>query len=530
MVFGDRYRFETHLTVAAGTDHRLLEEATDALALKRTIIELAGGETPIQPMVTIHRTSSLRSCLGNARRTVRRLRQRDVEVVRTKVELPLRSAFDWDLGTRAWRPRFDWIYAEQHLLVRLPDHAGAASRLQDDVIKLGAHLSRSPRSSKNGLETRFVTSRVYFERERFDPDPRPGSRWRSLIIERFDSVGHELRRLGWGVVTVDRELVVHDSNLALDDGWLPPEPTQVRREASWVSVEPAEWPNSWALPSSAEQPRLFDPSVKHLGEAYRRGDPSRSSDEWHASRGHVFGAALRSIAASPARESLCLRGSALLPHHLGSAARTAGDIDWVVMPSSVTIDSDQGIGVIEATKAALGTVDDPRVKLYVEAAEADNIWTYDRVPGRRLTVPWSNHHGENGVVQMDFVFGEKLWQDPVEVVIMSDDGPANLLGATPELSLAWKVLWLASDMYPQGKDLYDAVLLAERHRVDRQLISRALSESGTGQARELAIGDLAEHLIAAPIGWDDFVAEYPDVGGTPGQWISRLTRALTGDS
>ena len=29
------------------------------------------------------------------------------------------------------------------------------------------------------------------------------------------------------------------------------------------------------------------------------------------------------------------------------------------------------------------------------------------------------------------------------------------------MSLAWKLLWLHSDMHPRGKDLYDAMLLAE---------------------------------------------------------------------
>ena len=42
---------------------------------------------------------------------------------------------------------------------------------------------------------------------------------------------------------------------------------------------------------------------------------------------------------------------------------------------------------------------------------------------------------------------------------------APMLAAPAPLALAWKLLWLATDTYPQGKDLYDAVLLAENTTV-----------------------------------------------------------------
>ena len=41
-------------------------------------------------------------------------------------------------------------------------------------------------------------------------------------------------------------------------------------------------------------------------------------------------------------------------------------------------------------------------------------------------------------------------------------------------ALAWKLLWLATDTYPQGKDLYDAVLLAEHTTVDQSLVRQLM--------------------------------------------------------
>ncbi|MFF0199597.1 hypothetical protein [Streptomyces sp. NPDC005017] len=42
-------------------------------------------------------------------------------------------------------------------------------------------------------------------------------------------------------------------------------------------------------------------------------------------------------------------------------------------------------------------------------------------------------------------------------------GGAVLRAAARALSPAWKTMWLLNDAHAQGRDLYDAVLLAERH-------------------------------------------------------------------
>ncbi|HEX6499845.1 MAG TPA: nucleotidyl transferase AbiEii/AbiGii toxin family protein [Micromonosporaceae bacterium] len=87
------------------------------------------------------------------------------------------------------------------------------------------------------------------------------------------------------------------------------------------------------------------------------------------------------------------------------------------------------------------------------------IWTYERADGRRLAIPFSTADAPDGHMQTDIVFGERVPLPPEVLRLPGIDQP--LLAAPAALALAWKLLWLATDTYPQGKDLYDAVLLAE---------------------------------------------------------------------
>ncbi|HWS37167.1 MAG TPA: hypothetical protein VN408_31030 [Actinoplanes sp.] len=55
-------------------------------------------------------------------------------------------------------------------------------------------------------------------------------------------------------------------------------------------------------------------------------------------------------------------------------------------------------------------------------------------------------------------------------------------------------MWLFTDTYPQGKDLYDAVLLAERFTADLDLV-RELSEPDMGaDLAECGLGQLRRGL------------------------------------
>jgi len=119
-------------------------------------------------------------------------------------------------------------------------------------------------------------------------------------------------------------------------------------------------------------------------------------------------------------------------HEQGLPDEGAGEAGDVVTPSPAECTT--GPGASECTRRDLNPT------LF--------RWT---APG----LPW-------GATQLDFVFGERM---PVAHqmldVVLTPERHAELQVAPKDLSLAWKLLWLHSDMHPRGKDLYDAMLLAE---------------------------------------------------------------------
>ncbi|WP_327306864.1 nucleotidyl transferase AbiEii/AbiGii toxin family protein [Streptomyces sp. NBC_01298] len=168
----------------------------------------------------------------------------------------------------------------------------------------------------------------------------------------------------------------------------------------------------------------------------------------------------------------------------------------------------------------------PYEGLVMPASEAvsEYIWTYERVPGRRLVLPWSAPGLRGGQVQLDFVFNEHLPVAPEPV----EDAGAPLLAATPELSLAWKLVWLAGDTYPQGKDLYDAVLLAESCALPYPLLAEVFRLSGEfevgGGGRQPPAPEVFEGF--AQTDWAAFEEEYPGIPGSAESYAGRLLKAL----
>jgi hypothetical protein len=85
----------------------------------------------------------------------------------------------------------------------------------------------------------------------------------------------------------------------------------------------------------------------------------------------------------------------------------------------------------------------------------------------RLSVPWRSEDFEVGSVQIDLSWGERLPEPAVCTAVPRAGGlpPVAMWTASRELSLAWKLHWLAADQKTNGvsamKDVYDAVLLAE---------------------------------------------------------------------
>jgi hypothetical protein len=227
---------------------------------------------------------------------------------------------------------------------------------------------------------------------------------------------------------------------------------------------------------------------------------------------------------SPSPERLVLRGSLLLQAVLGDAAREPGDIDWVVAPKSIGMKSAEGRQIVgdwvrlasEQPCAGEATIDFRRIAV-------DDIWTYERAPGRRIAFPWYAPGLPPGIVQMDLVYEEDLWLPPVPTAIPSPGGEStSILGVTNELALAWRLLWLETDGYPQGKDLYDAVLLAERTPLRLHVLSHILHGGDVPPAYRLQ----PDFALEWEVDWDNFKLEYPWVTGEAAEWQQRLNKAL----
>jgi hypothetical protein len=124
-------------------------------------------------------------------------------------------------------------------------------------------------------------------------------------------------------------------------------------------------------------------------------------------------------------------------------------------------------------------------------AIVDATWgyAYNSVEGDggvRVSLPW-RRGDEHGSVQLDFAYDERLPEPPVFAAVprAAGGGPTVVWSAGPELSLVWKVQWMADDVVSEGrvagKDLYDAVLLAELDRLKlpdrlRRMVSRAVPD------------------------------------------------------
>ncbi|MFJ9340625.1 nucleotidyl transferase AbiEii/AbiGii toxin family protein [Streptomyces sp. NPDC101733] len=279
-----------------------------------------------------------------------------------------------------------------------------------------------------------------------------------------------------------------------------------------------------------EWDRVFDPALKHFTHGYRVADgvvDPAVRPAWQAARRRALDAVARGVARSGWADSLVLRGSMLMAGWFGEAAREPHDLDFVVVPRGWDMGEPRTGSMLEAVGRAAGhaAAEEGDLTISAEGAVHEDIWTYERVPGRRLVLPWSAPGLPGGQVQLDFVFNERLPAAPEPARVAG----VRLMAATPELSLAWKLVWLATDMYPHGKDLYDAVLLAEECTAPYALVHTVFRESGewfppkSPWDSPLTLEAFAEVERAD---WDLFRAEYPGVGGSAATYAQRLRTAL----
>ncbi|MPY39024.1 nucleotidyl transferase AbiEii/AbiGii toxin family protein [Streptomyces phyllanthi] len=205
-------------------------------------------------------------------------------------------------------------------------------------------------------------------------------------------------------------------------------------------------------------------------------------------------------------------------------------LHWITEPEPESCPPhDELLGLVRERPVAA-----PGVVLDAEAAREDGTWTYSEydTPGVRLVIPWQADKLPPGEVRLDFARDEWLPEPPVLTAVPRGDGtePAAVRTASRELSLAWKLLWLhadcAADGRAQGKDLYDAVLLAEAEatRLSPRLL-RQVFRREPGRPKDV---DPLRLDVVTPrsVDWAAFRADHPQVRGTAEEWLERLSRAL----
>jgi hypothetical protein len=118
---------------------------------------------------------------------------------------------------------------------------------------------------------------------------------------------------------------------------------------------------------------------------------------WQQARRTAIITVLTAISESPWAEHLVLRGSVLLKAWFGTVAREPGDLDFVVIPARWSSDADRSRQMLTgiAARAQHASAGSP-ASIDAGRAAIEGIWTYDRVPGLRMMLPWTADDGHSG--------------------------------------------------------------------------------------------------------------------------------------
>lgn len=294
---------------------------------------------------------------------------------------------------------------------------------------------------------------------------------------------------------------------------------------------------------------VFDPALRHFRSALRKGDPPLDESlrgEWSRAREDALTELVARIARSELADKLVLRGGLAARAWFGGAARDPKDADFVVVPSTLGAEDHAGRALVaRVVQLVSSPLERGPLVLRPGSVSVESIWTYERAEGRRVVVAFDAHDGSlpGGTLQLDLVFGEKL-REPPEVLVLRgglgttyrDAAPqeTRIRAATLRESLAWKLLWLVTDLSPQGKDLYDAVLFAEALPVaDRdpslaaliaEVITHGYEPDGLDETWDAAVRRSIEHVGHE---WLHFQADYPHLAHLePASLGARLLAAL----
>lgn len=181
---------EVHLTVElGGKDPTVLAALARGHGCRFLHVLLDTGTHASQPMLSWRQGAGIATALQRAAELAQTIEDQGMKLLRIKIEAKLEVAVDAR-------------YFEAHFKVELDD--GKAPELQPLARELGVHLSRSAFARSAGKEQRFLTARQ---------DTLAGA------LVSFERVETALISRGWRVLSVEREAVLYDSNLGLDNGW-----------------------------------------------------------------------------------------------------------------------------------------------------------------------------------------------------------------------------------------------------------------------------------------------------------------------
>ncbi|GAB4585160.1 nucleotidyl transferase AbiEii/AbiGii toxin family protein [Nocardia sp. IFM 10818] len=290
---------------------------------------------------------------------------------------------------------------------------------------------------------------------------------------------------------------------------------------------------------------VYDPLARQ--SAHRRRpterpyfyDPARA-EAWVAARREAMDCVLAAAVASTWSNNLVLRGSALLAARFGAWAREPADLDFVVTPRRLRADQsavDRMLDEIASRAAGLALLDDSvRILAESDIAEIEPVWPYRGTAGRRLTLAWDCPRRGRGTVRVDFAFGEEL-PEPAREIRMPRLGrpgpPVVMAAATETASLAWKLMWLDEDVssgnLAQGKDLFDAVLLAE-HGEHPGGLFEAMTRLGGLVYDWSPPGSYDPETLAdfgRRVDWSGFAVDYPLLVEAHEEFVQRFVAAVT---
>jgi len=201
--------FEAHITIDAEGEEELARFVAFCHAhhVKPIYIELARGETRFQPMTGSYHHGELAAVREEVIALADAITAAGFGVTRAKIEA---TGNNRDIPeTDAEAQETPDNYFEYHIKVRLPA-AADPKPLAALAVGHGAHLSRNARKVRpDGGSDRFVTLRVY-------------DAGKATADARFAALREELGAAGHVLAEPVSEYTVYDTNLLVDDGWLPP--------------------------------------------------------------------------------------------------------------------------------------------------------------------------------------------------------------------------------------------------------------------------------------------------------------------